>query len=223
MGILGALILVFMNASPQSVGVLEGTVQNRALEVRKENALVTVESRTEVVKVLFPSGKAGLARVAMIYDPGSRLFWWKYQTVEGNQPPSQPLDLSKDETIVIKKGEIIGFSFFDNTLWVRVLSKSVSDLKEAQATVLQDIERDAAAIESGAMHWAQPVNLRPALGPDFLHLKGSASPFPMAVLRDVKRNGGSWELLFDGPNRDSAEVTLSENYRVLGVQHFPAK
>jgi hypothetical protein len=79
----------------------------------------------------------------------------------------------------------------------------------------QEIETGTGAASS------REINVGAALGSDFLALKGSASPFPEPKIREVARRNGQWHLIFDGPNKDSAELVLSDDYRVIRVNRLP--
>jgi len=62
-----------------------------------------------------------------------------------------------------------------------------------------------------------------ALGPSFLILKGSASPFPEPKIREISTRDGEWRIILDGPNKDAAEVVMSDDYQVVRAARLPAQ
>lgn len=54
-------------------------------------------------------------------------------------------------------------------------------------------------------------------------LAGSASPLPEPKLRGVRKKDGQWQLIIDGPNRDSVKVVLSDDYQVVRATRIPPK
>ena len=66
------------------------------------------------------------------------------------------------------------------------------------------------------------VDLYKALGPDFLDLKYSATAGETTI-RSVAWKKGKWRLLFDGPNKDTAEVVLNDTYEIVRVTRIPPK
>jgi hypothetical protein len=61
-----------------------------------------------------------------------------------------------------------------------------------------------------------------ALGIEFLVLKGSAVPFPQPKIGEITKKDGQWQLVFDGPNKDSAEAVLGDDYRVISAARVPS-
>jgi hypothetical protein len=59
------------------------------------------------------------------------------------------------------------------------------------------------------------------LPPDFYLLKYSDGPAPALVLRTVTNNSGQWIVALDGPNGDSAVVTLNDKYEVINAKVVP--
>jgi hypothetical protein len=58
--------------------------------------------------------------------------------------------------------------------------------------------------------------------PDFFLLKGSAAP-SRARIREVARMPGQWRLILDGPNKNSAEVILGDDYRLIRATVLPSE
>ena len=85
------------------------------------------------------------------------------------------------------------------------------------------LKKKSREIQLGTIEWFHGVNVAKALGPNFLILKGSASPFPEPKIREVSKRDGEWHIILDGPNDDSAEVVMSDDYQVISATRLLAK
>jgi len=214
------LLLNAMELHPVQVQVVEsiqGTTQ--PTQVVKDGRPVEVELRAARLSIAFPSGKVGYADVRMLYEPRTKLFWWTYQTIEPNGPV---LRASLDDfAVYLTDSKIVAFNLFMSALSVRDSMSHFLSLDEGQTKILERIRENAERIENGSMTWARTIRLGPAL-PDFLLLKGSAAP-PHAKVREVTKAPGEWRLILDGPNKNSAEVVLSDEYDLLRATVLPSE
>jgi hypothetical protein len=210
-----------MSGAPD-VPVLIGQAQIEHAEIPMDGHSVKVELRQIRAAIPFPSAATRLADITMVFDPQSGLFWWNYyQVPSSDQPPRRLAETLAKARFYIAKDKIVSFDFSRPNLWVRDCNERYSSMEQGQANVVAEIRNRAAEIEKGEWAWVHVINLGKDLGSDFLSLKGSASPFPEPKLREVKKEDGQWRLIFDGPNKDSAEVVLSDDYRVVSTKRFP--
>jgi hypothetical protein len=221
--LLAFLLLTNLASVKSGVQIMDGTVQSKSVQLLIDGKPVQVELRKARVAIRFPSGNTGQADVTMLYEPQSRLFWWDYYQVPRlDQPSTDIAELLAKSRFFVTQDSIDRFAFSRPTLRIRQCSEHYSNLDEGQAKTLTEINNNAGEIEKGRWNWFREINLAKALGFDFMHLKGSASPFPEPKLREVTRRDGEWHLTFDGPNKDSAEVVLGDDYQVVSVNRSPA-
>lgn len=212
-----AVILCFAAQSKVAVQIAKGTVQTNPVQVATNAGPVQADLREARVALQFPSGKIGFAHVTILYEPKSRLFWWRYQTIESE------MSLPEKFLIYIDQDRVVAFSFSRPNLWVRESTAHCSSLNDAEAKVLTEIRGRVVEIERGTVQWARPINIGRMLGSDFLALKGSASPFPQPTLREIHKREGQWHVILDGPNRDTGEVVLDDKFELISATVLPAQ
>lgn len=215
-----ALLLNAMELHPVQVQIVESIqATTQPTHVVKDGRPVQVELRAARLSIAFPSGKMGQADIRMLYEPRTKLFWWTYRTVEPNGPE---LRASLDDfAVYVTDGRVVAFNLFLSALSVRDSTSHFLSLDEGQTKVLDRIRQNAERIEKGSMTWSRTIRLGPAL-PDFLLLKGSAAP-PHATIREVTKSPGEWRLILDGPNKNAAEVVLTDEYDLLRATVLPSE
>lgn len=225
MCLLFSLALAFAGFVPSGteVSVVEGTLQNSIAIAWKVNDPLSLDTRSAELRISFPSGKLAYQLINMAYDPSSRLFLWRYTDIEPGSKLADVQKLQEAYNLQLTRDKIVGFTCSWSTVSIVESGDRFASMEEGQSNIIRSIKSNPQATRNAWHQLLHQIDLRPLLGNDFVLLRGSASPFPMPTLRDVKRKDGQWELLFDGPNKDSAKITLSDDYRILGVKHFPAK
>jgi hypothetical protein len=216
-------LLANLSSQSPSTHLVPGTIEMKQVPILKDGHRARAVVRKMEISVVSSDGKTMRADVIMVYEPISRLFWWQYQALESEEPRTDIAKSLSDYVVYIAKDKIYGFSFSRPFLWVRESEKQVSNLDQGQEEVLADVKKNADKIAAQTATWAHPVNVGAAMGPGFLSLDHSASLFPQPRLRTVSRVKDQWHLIFDGPNKDSAEIVLSDDYKVVSTTHFPAK
>jgi hypothetical protein len=215
-------IFMSLASTKHEVQIVDGTMQSKRTQVLEDGQPVQVDLRKMRVTIKFPSGKTRQADITMLHEPRHGLFWWDYYEVpEQDQPSTDVAELTVKSKFYIIENKIVAFTF-SRSLWIRECVERHSSMNDGQAKVFSEIESKAGEIEKGQWEWFHEINVAKVLGFDFFHLKGSASPFPEPRLREVTRKGAEWHLTFDGPNKDSAEVVLGDDYQVVSVNRSPA-
>jgi len=205
------------------VEVSKGTVQASHVSVMKDGKPVNVDVRQEEVSIGLPNGSTSTADVILLREPKSGLFWWRFQGLSPGQHLTKPA-LYGDYVVYISAGKVFGFTFAQPSLWIRESGQHYSGLDQGEAAVLDEIKSKVGEIQvrsGGAYFGDRSVNLGRTLASDFLHLRNSASPFPQARIRSVSRSNGTWHLILDGPNKDTAEAVLSDDYQIISTTYFP--
>jgi hypothetical protein len=186
----------------------------------------SVELRKFRAPIIFPSGETKPADLTMIFEPSTGLFWWDYYQPSGPDFGSQSItEMLSRAKFYLGKNEIVRFDFSRPDLRIRRCVARYSSIEDGQAHALAEVRSKAGEIEKGRWEWFRAINMATAKAfePGFMTLAGSASPFPQTKLREVSKRGGRWYLLFDGPNGDSSEVVLNDDYKVVRTKHFPAE
>ncbi len=203
---------------------VEGALQSKSIQVTKDGQRVQAELQNVQLTIPFPNGKIGQADIVMLHEPQSGLFWWRYQAIEpGHFASTWAEDFLSSYKVYITEDKIVVFTFSRPFVWVRESSEHCSTLAEGQASVLATLKNKSREIQSGTIVWFHGVNVAKALGPSFLILKGSASPFPEPKIREISKRDGEWRIILDGPNKDAAEVVMSDDYQVVSAARLPAQ
>src|SRR6185503_753867 len=188
------------DSRPQS---LEGRIQSSSMQVKKNGQPVQLDLQDMQVTMPFADGTSGKAEIILLHEPRSGLFWWTYQALDPTQSSEGVAAFQSTSVICVTEEKIVVF--------------------KGRNSVLATLKKTSKEIETGSVEWFRGTNVAKAVGYDFLHLKGNASPFPGPKLKDVTRKNGQWHLTLDGPNKDSAELVLGEDYQLISAVRLPAR
>jgi hypothetical protein len=154
----------------------------------------------------------------MLHDPQTGLFLWRYQESDPENPGGILERFEKDSVVVAQEEKLVEFLFLGATLWVHESTEKHSTMNEGQAALVSRMERYGADTQHVALQSYREINLAQALGPDFLHDRNHADPSRAPKLHEVSAPGAKWRVVLDGPNGDTAVVSLGEKYQVEGVE-----
>lgn len=182
--------------------IVERTSRSTSLKVRKGGGYTRANFRQLGLTITDPSGKTVPAEVVMLHDPETGLFWWCYRIVESGADPHSVQGVVQDSILYITDDKIVGFLYSTPNLWVRESTEHFASIEAGEASVLAELKNRSKQVEEGTSSWFVPINVARLLGPEFLHLKGSASPVPEPKLQQVTRKEGHWRLTLKGPNKD---------------------
>lgn len=216
------LLLTFFALTNVACAV-EGAIQTRTVPATRDGQQARVNLQVERTPLSFPSGKAGQVDLVMLYDPESRLFWWQYRTIDPGQPPAAGDEPLAGSVVYVTGDKLVVFNFSVPFVWVRESSERYPSLAEGRAGAQAALRKMSGQIERGGDELFRTINVGKAVGSDFLHLAGDASSSPEPKLREVSRKDGRWHLILDGPNKDSAEVVLSDDYQLVEARRLPGK
>lgn len=215
-------------SQPAHVRIIPGSVKSGTFGVRKGSDKVAVESSELQVRIGLPSHTTTTLDVSMIYDSGTKLFWWRLDSVGAasvRQNPDTPALLPRNSLICLTDSK---FVFFWNG-WVSggyiLVSDSVehySSLDEGKAHLLRVLEDRRGDIDSGKFFDDYRQVEFQELNRDFLCANRSAFCIG-PTLRDVRRVGDEWRIIEDGPNGGSALIVLNDKYEVIKTTLTPSK
>lgn len=223
-----SLLLVFIvwtGLMPRSseIQIVSGTIEFERAQVLADGGPVDVELRTLRVTIPFPSDENRQADIVMLYEPTSQLFWWSYYPVsEPDRSPRRLDEMLSGSKFFVTATKIISFHFSRPDLRIRECAERYSSIEEGQAKAFAELKSKAGELRKGRWIWYHEVNVGKALG-DFLLLKGSAFTFPEASLREITRKDGRWHIIFDGPNKDTAEVVLDDKFELVSAAVLPSQ
>jgi hypothetical protein len=213
----GALATVVCGQTP--VRVVSQTPP-RPLQTTKDGQSVDAERQTARVALRLPNGKDAAAYVFMVREPQSGLHWWSYQGAETSALTATD-DPAMEFVVAFAGDKAVGFAFATPFLGIREVQGRRNDFAAIQQAAAAEIERNLRAIQDGSMTWVREITLAGKLDREFMHLAGSAAPVEPKVTA-VTRANGRWEVTLQGPNRDTAVVTLDDQYEVVSVRRQPA-
>lgn len=214
-------------AYPESshVKVVRQSVKSGTFEVKSESGRASVESRVLQVCADLPNGSTAILDVSMLYDPGSKLFWWQADPVPArHEAKDTPFMLPRNSVVFLMKSKFVmfwnGWGSAARIL-VRESSERESSLDQAQARVLYDLSERRADIQAAKFLHKYKEIAFPGLDRDFIVSKYDAVNRGLE-LRDLSRLGQNWQIVEDGPNGGSAVILLSDTYKVLSTNVQPA-
>lgn len=205
---------------PQSI---EGKIQSRSIQVMKQGQPVQVDLQAVQVTMPLADDKSGKAEIILLHEPKTGLFWWTYQALDPNQSSEGIAAFQSTSSICVTEEKIVVFKFSRPFIWVRESTEHYASIDEGRNSVLATLKKTSKEIETGSVEWFRGINVTKAVGYDFLSLKGSASLIPGPKLRGVTRKDDQWHLTLDGPNKDSAELVLGEDYELISAVLLPAR
>jgi len=206
-----------------SMQIVERIPRSTSITVPRVGGYAQANLRELGLTITYPSGKTARAEILMLHDPETGLFWWRYLGVEpggGSHLVQRPIP---DSVLYITDDKVVGFSYSTPNLWVRESTEHFPTIEAGQASVLAELKNRGKQLEEGTSSWFVPINVASSLGPEFLHLKGSASSFPEPKLQQVTRKEGRWRLTLQGPNKDRVDLVLSDDYKIIDVVRLSSK
>jgi hypothetical protein len=218
-GFLWALGAPLMAQSGQPEITARFTFSRIVQAVKHSGGTAAVEAQqVEVVK-----GNAQIAVMFLLYEPESRNYWWALQGVTPGDP-SNVLDafLSKHRIYVLN-GHVWVFGFVSPMFGGREESGQASDIADARDKAVSELQQRFSQIQGHSWNGIHQVNVGPVLGNGFMALKYSSMSEPSPKLNSVTREDGNWVAVLDGPNGDSARMTLNDNFDVVRSEIIPAK
>jgi len=213
--------VIFIMPRTQHVQIVDGSIRSVPIHLAQNGRNITLEAREVNLRISFTGGRTGQADVLMLYEPRNKLFWWTYENREGVEPGGITGRFFSESVIYVTQTNIVSFTG-GAFLSVRESTACMPNMEAGQHSVLATIENKWGEIEEGKLEGYREVNIAKSLDPNFLHLRGSAAPFPQPKVREVSMTGGQWRLVLDGPNKDAAIVFLDDQYNVVNVI-WPAK
>lgn len=231
----GATLIFLVSALPLScqqahVHLIPASTRSGTFDVREESAKVPMQLRELEVGIELPSHETVRWFVSMLYDPGTRLFWWHTDSVDfaaARRKTGLPATLPSNSVICFTKSRFILFWngwASGGRILIRESTEHYSSLDEGQAYVLHVLEERRGDIEAGRFLFNYKEVVFPGLDGDFLYSRGdTAGPRMGPKLRDVTRVGNDWQIVEDGPNGGSAIIILNDTYQVVSVKVEPAK
>ncbi len=215
--ILVVLVLIWSAISFEGQ-IVPGSLKSESVEAYRASQLTKLHSEQFQI-VTQPGGH--LMNVALLYSPSTKLFWWSYQAAPAGSGNDNGPTFLKTSITCVSTGEIVNWRWAASPprLWILRSSEHYGSMAAGRERVL-------ALLKGGELKawWSQSfreVDLTSALPHDFLYLKGSASPVPGPKLRNVTEMDDKWLIVLDGPNGDSAVVSVNHNYKLIGAKVVP--
>jgi hypothetical protein len=210
-----ALVLGAIAAQAATVHIREHSAGPRTAHVLKQGQRIEIPAVEMQVAI---GSDANLADILLLHDPQTGLFLWRYQESDPDNPGSILERFEKESVLVAKEDKLVEFLFLGATLWVQESTENYATMSDARAAVISRMERYGADISHVVQQSYQEISLAQVLGPDFLRDRQNPDPARAPKLREVSAPGAKWRLVLDGPNGDTAVVTLGEKYQVEGVE-----
>jgi hypothetical protein len=148
--------------------------------------------------------------ILLVRDPSDGTYWW---TVQERTDQDAPLGAfpGGGNTVFAGNGRlavVVPASWIELTILSS--ARRAASLGEARTEILAELERGSTgATQTG-------IDFTPHLGRDFGTVPGMASHRPLSI-ESIAYDAGRWTIRVKGLNGDTAEVTLSDDHRILAV------
>jgi hypothetical protein len=218
--------VAFCFSQSTHIQVVPETVKSGTFEVNKGLGKVPVQARELLVRIELRSRKAETLDVSMLYDPVTKLFWWRTDSVAAvPRNPDIPVSLLPNSVICLTDSKFV--TFWDGNRSGRAIfifesTEHYSSMDEGQSHLIRVFEDRRGDIDSDKFIEEYKRILIKGLDDDFLFVKNVANRIG-PTLRDVKRVGNEWQVVEDGPNGGSALIMLNDNYEVIKTTLMPSK
>jgi len=190
-----------------------------SLDLRRGKDLVRFELHEMMAHFVYSAtGKKGKAKVTILFEPRSGLYWWTI---------SRKDRFLKEYRHFLLQDRIVVFHFWDPKLFVEEQQHKASTYDEAVKAVAAAIEKLLPKDAAGFINTGKEVNLTQILGDEFYLSNPPSAQVKPAMLVDINRNDNQWLVFLKGPNGNKAIITLSEAYEIKnanvdGKQIFPS-
>src|SRR5882762_2196717 len=201
----------FLTAQTAHVAEVDGSAVSKPIEFSQDGRRIRIEMKDVQGRISAPSGTASVVEVLALYDPHSKLFWWTHQYGDQAHPGELARRFLAESVVYLSSTELVAFR---GGLFLRITpsSQPYPSLRDGLLHVFTVLDERRTKMEQEWADGSILVNLGKVLSPSFIHLRNSSAPFPLPKLRTVTRSGNQWRIVLDGPNGDSAIVTLNEKY-----------
>jgi hypothetical protein len=201
------------------VRIVPASQTNLEVPALRNNRQTSIELHSKLAQVIFPDGQTGRLHLFMLYDPGTRLFWWTFWSLHPTQPDSvvetDTQQLLRNTSIYIAEDRIAYFS--GNA--VRDSTERYRNFQAAETHVLSVLENLRGNIQAGR---GVPYRALDTSGiPRGFFQQCMHAEAGIVQLTRVAKVGALWQLTLLGANGNSAVLSLNANYETLGVQLSP--
>jgi hypothetical protein len=157
----------------------------------------------------------------LLYEAESGNYWWAVQGISPDGPSDLLDTFLTKHRIYVSDGHLWVFGFVSPMFGARKESGQAIGIADAEKKALGELRRRFSDIESHSWNGIHHTNLWSFLGNKFLNLTNSAMPEPPTKLSSITRDEGNWVVGLDGPNGDSARITLNDHFEVIRSEIIP--
>lgn len=223
-GIVGLLPLVELHANEIEKGssmtkrprlrVVSGTERKMPIKLFSAHGMIEAEVTAIRLDIELPNGKKKTSEMIIGRENKTNLTWWRL--APGPKYSREPLmDYLKNNAIYRTPEEIVVFSILGGkSLLIERFNSNHKTIQEAANSVLPKLsdELDTVGYPHGSGKIV--VKLWPILGNDFFFLKFHSTPSG-TVVSEVTKRGSNWEIFLQGPNKDTAQISLNGQFEII--------
>src|SRR5579863_4662634 len=200
--------------------IVPGSVKTEPIQAFGATQLTKLDS--ERFDVELPSATQ-LTSVVLLRDPQTGLFWWTYQPRQSGSVGDFGESFLRTSITCTSHDEIVNWRSAASPprLWILKSSEHFPSMSDGRAHALASLENAHGELKTRWSESFREVDLARALPPDFLLLRNSAAPARATELRKVTNKDVHWAVLLDGPNGDSAILSLNDKYELISAKVVP--
>jgi hypothetical protein len=199
-----------------------GRVDHETMAARSDEGARELEAReilVEAPSAAFASDVAERGEILLLFDPGTKLFWWRYQTSMRGAPGGILRRDRQSARFYVGSDRIVGFLFLSPSLWFRESFEHLSSLDQGESNVLALLAANRASLVAGQVELFRELNLHSHIDVEgFFHSRRDASPWHKPRLREVARDKRGWRIELEGSNGEPAEVWLNDRFEPYGAK-----
>jgi len=204
---------IIANAQSTRVGLKQEATYAQSIRAIRDNQQTSIQLRTIRVRVVNDAGKVREFTPLMVYDPQTKLFFWRY--FEAYQDYS-PDFLAKQftSTVYLTHDRLVIFTSSQTRLEISESAELHNSFDKAQASVVHFFEKEPLPSTKSEF---KAVDYMKEMPRDFLKQCITDINMPPRI-EDLQRQGKQWRLKVRAQNGDAADIALDDSYNLISTK-----
>jgi hypothetical protein len=204
---------IIANAQSTRVGLKQEATYTQSIRAIRDNQQTSIQLRTIRVRVVNQAGRVREFTPLMVYDPQTKLFFWRY--FEAYQDYS-PDFLAKQfaSTVYLTHDKLAIFTSSATRLEVSEGAERHDSLDKAQDRVVHFFETEPLPSSKSEFKGVDYMKKMPR---DFLKQCITDINMPPRI-EDFQRQGEQWRLTVRAQNGNAADISLDDSYNLISTK-----
>lgn len=210
------VMFVMASVDEAKIEVVRGATTDSLASVSTKLGQLSIPVREVHFEMTFPDQAKGNGEIVVLFDPASRLYWWKFEGLLGARTSWDMIERYKTATAAaIVEDRIVAFSPSGLGLEMMVIERTdkALTLDDAQSKVLQIIKKTYKQLD-GDGQITKRISLSQLPG-ELFWAPFSAVHTPFRVL-NAEQLGENWKIVLE--SRWRQELILDKNYNFVSTR-----